>query len=157
MRKTVRGASINLTHPRSAGTQHWSNAWPTGSGKAGPVDLVRTRRRQNHVRQQGPSGAERLVGDPPQLILETSWWPFWSRPANRANVKGDGMSQGRVHANASSKQLASEPRPQRTAELWTLSAAVAASAACGASACAVICGASATLPRSTTARPQGKL
>ena len=60
MRKTVRGASINLTHPRSVGTQHWSNAWLTGSGKAGPVDPVRTRRRQNHVRQEGSSGAERL-------------------------------------------------------------------------------------------------
>jgi hypothetical protein len=57
--KTTPVASINLTHPGSAGTQHWSNAWPTGSGKAGPVDPVHTRRRQNHVRQPGSRGAER--------------------------------------------------------------------------------------------------
>jgi hypothetical protein len=29
----------------------WSNAWLTGSGKAGPVDPVRTRPRRNHLRQ----------------------------------------------------------------------------------------------------------
>jgi hypothetical protein len=53
MRKTVRGASIKVamaTVIRSAGTQHWSNAWPTGSGKAGPVHPVRTRPRQEHRR-----------------------------------------------------------------------------------------------------------
>jgi hypothetical protein len=35
---------------RSADTQHWSNAWPTGSGKAGPVHPARTRPRQKHRR-----------------------------------------------------------------------------------------------------------
>jgi hypothetical protein len=59
MRKTVRGALINLTRRHSAGTQHWSSVWLTGSGKAGPVPPVRTHRRQNHVRQPG-RGAERL-------------------------------------------------------------------------------------------------
>ena len=97
------GVSIKMAKAaavvRSAAMQHSNNAWLTGLGVA-PVDPVRTRRRQNHVRQPGSRGAERLVGDPPRLILETSWWPFWSRPANRANVKGDRMSQGRVHANA---------------------------------------------------------
>jgi hypothetical protein len=59
MRKTVRGASLNpATKPRSAGTQHWCNAWPTGSGKAGPVDPVRTRPRRNHLRQLGLGGAK---------------------------------------------------------------------------------------------------
>jgi hypothetical protein len=33
---------------RSAGTQHWSDAWLTGSGKAGPVDPARTRPRRGH-------------------------------------------------------------------------------------------------------------
>ena len=64
MRKTVRGAFIKVamaTVIRSAGTQHLSNAWPTGSGKAGPVDPVRTRPRRNHLRQRGPGGAKRLT------------------------------------------------------------------------------------------------
>ena len=63
MRKTVRGAFIKVamaTVIRSAGTQHLSNAWPTGSEKAGPVDPVRTRPRRNHLRQRGPVGAKRL-------------------------------------------------------------------------------------------------
>jgi hypothetical protein len=68
MRKTVPGASIKMAIAvavlRSVGTQHWNNAWPTGSGPAGPVDPVRTDRRQNHVRQLGSRGAERLVGAP---------------------------------------------------------------------------------------------
>ena len=63
MRKTVRGAFIKVamaTVIRSAGTQHLSNAWPTGSEKAAPVDPVRTRPRRNHLRQRGPGGAKRL-------------------------------------------------------------------------------------------------
>jgi hypothetical protein len=59
MRKMVPGASINLTHPGSAGTQHLSNAWLTASGKAGLVDPVHIpSRRQNHVRQPGLSAAD---------------------------------------------------------------------------------------------------
>ena len=64
MRKTVRGAFIKVamaTVIRSAGTQHLSNAWPTGSEKAGPVDPVRTRPRRNHLRQRGSGGAKRLT------------------------------------------------------------------------------------------------
>ena len=64
MRKTVRGAFIKVamaTVIRSAGTQRLSNAWPTGSEKAGPVDPVRTRPRRNHLRQRGPGGAKRLT------------------------------------------------------------------------------------------------
>jgi len=42
----------------SAGTQHWNNAWPTGSGVA-PVHQVRTRPRHNHLRQLDPEDAKR--------------------------------------------------------------------------------------------------
>ena len=56
--KTTPGASINPTHPRSAGTHHLNNACPTGLGKAGLV--LRTRRHWNHVHQTNPRGAKRL-------------------------------------------------------------------------------------------------
>ena len=58
--KTTLGASINLTNPRSVGTQHSNNAWLTGLGKARLVHLVRTRRHQNHRHQAGPRGAKWL-------------------------------------------------------------------------------------------------
>jgi len=59
MRKTAPGASIKMAKAaavvRSAAMQHSNNAWLTGLGVA-PVDPVRTRRRQNHVRQPGFRG-----------------------------------------------------------------------------------------------------
>jgi len=75
MRKTVRGAFIKVamaTVIRSAGTQHLSNAWPTGSEKAGPVDPVRTRPRRNHLRQRGPGGAKRLACEICGYVIESS-------------------------------------------------------------------------------------
>jgi len=83
MRKTVRGAFIKVamaTVIRSAGTQHLSNVWPTGSEKAGPVDPVRTRPRRNHLRQRGPGGAKRLACEICGYVIESSArfniWPL---------------------------------------------------------------------------------
>jgi hypothetical protein len=60
----VPGVSIKMAKAaavvRSAVMQRSNNAWLTGLGVA-PVDPVRTRRRQNHVRQPGSRGAERLI------------------------------------------------------------------------------------------------
>jgi hypothetical protein len=41
--KMLLGASPTATVIRIAGTQHWNNAWPTGSGGAGQV-----RKRREH-------------------------------------------------------------------------------------------------------------
>jgi hypothetical protein len=54
---------------RIAGTQHSSNAWPTGSG-ATAVDPVRTRPRRNHLRQLDPEGANALA------VPRVGWLPI---------------------------------------------------------------------------------
>jgi hypothetical protein len=54
------GASINLTNPRSVGTQHSNNAWPIDLARVRLVHLIPTRRHRKHVHQISLRGAKRL-------------------------------------------------------------------------------------------------
>ena len=69
---------------RSAGTQHWNNAWPTASGVA-PVDRVPTRPRRNHLRQLGSEGAKRLRLE---AIAPAAW--RYSPQSARASIPAKG-------------------------------------------------------------------
>jgi len=99
-RKTARGASTKVamaTAIRSAGMLHWTNAWPTGSGKAGPVDPVRTRPRRNHLRQLGPGGAKPAA------------WRCWPRSAApRREALGSAASHAQKNVCSLPRELSGE-------------------------------------------------
>ena len=70
-RKATRGARITMSAAMVAGiagSQLWNNAWLTCAELVGTVDLVRTHPRDNHLRQPGSEGAEKLP--PPQQLRQ---------------------------------------------------------------------------------------